>query len=70
MSNYTQVFATNLDSLTSPEPSDHDTIPRFLSFDIIIKQISCGDEHLGFISSRGYVYTLGSNKEGRLGIGS
>ena len=44
--------------------------PRFCSFNILIKEISCGEEHSGFISSSGHVYTMGSNTDGRLGIGS
>ncbi|OMJ92190.1 hypothetical protein SteCoe_5062 [Stentor coeruleus] len=44
--------------------------PRFCSFNITIKEISCGEEHSAFISSSGHIYTMGSNTDGRLGIGS
>lgn len=44
--------------------------PRFCSFNILIKDISCGEEHSAFISSSGHIYTMGSNTDGRLGIGS
>lgn len=35
---------------------------------MIIHQIACGDEHSAFIASNGYVYTMGSNIDGKLGI--
>ena len=53
------------------------TIPRFCSFNVQIKMISCGEEHAAMIASTlesnldaGYVYTMGSNQHGRLGIGN
>jgi len=45
-------------------------IPRFCSFNVIIHSISCGEEHSAFIASNGYIYTMGSNADGRLGISS
>ena len=44
------------------------SIPRLCSFNVIIKEISCGEEHAGFISLQSHIYTMGSNCEGRLGI--
>ena len=44
-------------------------IPKFCSFSILIKSLSCGDHHSGFVSSSGHIYTMGSNIDGRLGIG-
>lgn len=41
--------------------------PRCCSFSILIKKISCGDEHTGFIAYNGYLYTMGSNSFGKLG---
>ena len=38
--------------------------PKSLSFDIIIKQISCGDFHAAFISGDGFVFSVGRNTEG------
>ena len=32
--------------------------------------ISCGEEHAAMIANAGYVYTMGSNQHGRLGIGN
>lgn len=75
MEGYTEVFAWGGDHfgqlglggkvLNKTYPS-----PRFCSFNITIKEISCGEEHSGFISSSGHVYTMGSNTDGRLGINS
>ena len=31
--------------------------------------MSCGENHTAFIASNGYVYTMGSNIKGLLGIG-
>lgn len=43
-------------------------IPKFCSFNVIIHQIACGDEHTAFIASNGYIYTMGSNADGKLGL--
>lgn len=42
--------------------------PRLCSFNVLIKELSCGEEHTAFISNQGHIYTMGSNTEGRLGI--
>jgi alpha-tubulin suppressor-like RCC1 family protein len=42
--------------------------PKCCSFSVVIRKISCGEEHSGFIAANGYVYTMGSNQSGRLGI--
>jgi len=58
--------------------------PRVLTLNFIIKEISCGEDHAALVTSkkhygekvihiliaRGQIYTLGSNAEGRLGVGS
>jgi len=44
--------------------------PRVLTLNFIIKEISCGEDHAALVTTRGHVYTIGSNAEGRLGIGS
>ena len=43
-------------------------IPKSLSFDIIISKISCGDFHASFISGDGFVFSVGRNTEGQLGV--
>ena len=42
--------------------------PKCCSFSVPILKISCGEEHSAFIASNGFVYTMGSNLLGRLGI--
>ena len=42
--------------------------PRCCSFNVHIKKISCGEDHSCFISSNGYIYSMGSNSYGKLGI--
>eukprot|EP00826_Nyctotherus_ovalis_P004378 TRINITY_DN10942_c0_g1_i2.p1 TRINITY_DN10942_c0_g1~~TRINITY_DN10942_c0_g1_i2.p1 ORF type:complete len:992 (+),score=296.82 TRINITY_DN10942_c0_g1_i2:74-3049(+) len=44
------------------------SIPKFCTFNVIIRRIACGEEHSGFITNSGSVYTMGSNTDGRLGI--
>jgi alpha-tubulin suppressor-like RCC1 family protein len=43
--------------------------PRFCTYGIIIKEISCGAEHSAFITNDNFVYTIGSNSYGQLGTG-
>ena len=43
--------------------------PKICSFNILISQVSCGEEHTAFVSSSGHVYTMGNNGDGRLGLG-
>lgn len=48
-------------------------MPKVLRHDILISQISCGDDHTVFVSSRkhgSFVYAMGSNEDGKLGIGN
>ena len=75
MEGYTEVFAWGGDhfgqlGLGGKTTGKTYSSPRFCSFNILIKEISCGEEHAGFISYSGHIYTMGSNSEGRLGIGS
>ncbi|EAS04756.2 chromosome condensation regulator RCC1 repeat protein (macronuclear) [Tetrahymena thermophila SB210] len=43
-------------------------VPKICSYNLVIKQISCGEEHTAFVTIRGHIYTIGSNLKGRLGI--
>eukprot|EP01022_Parablepharisma_sp_SALTPOND_P031032 TRINITY_DN781_c0_g1_i1.p1 TRINITY_DN781_c0_g1~~TRINITY_DN781_c0_g1_i1.p1 ORF type:complete len:860 (+),score=139.28 TRINITY_DN781_c0_g1_i1:5957-8536(+) len=43
--------------------------PKQCSFNIVIRDISCGDEHAAFLTNDGLVYTMGNNLNGRLGLG-
>lgn len=42
--------------------------PRFCIYGVTIKQVSCGEEHSAFITTTNYLYTMGSNRCGQLGI--
>ena len=44
-------------------------IPRFCTFKVGISHISCGISHTSLITNTGYIYTMGSNLNGALGIG-
>lgn len=73
MEDYTEVFSWGSDhfgqlGLGSKYPGSSFSYPRYCTFNVLIKQVACGEEHSAFISNRGYVYTMGSNNEGRLGI--
>ncbi|EAR89718.1 regulator of chromosome condensation (RCC1) protein (macronuclear) [Tetrahymena thermophila SB210] len=42
--------------------------PRFTSFSVVIEDIACGEEHTSFIAQNGYVYSMGNNNQGQLGV--
>ncbi|CAI2374010.1 unnamed protein product [Moneuplotes crassus] len=44
-------------------------VPRIVTFDVEILQISCGRDHTAFITPQG-IYSMGSNHFGKLGIGN
>lgn len=43
-------------------------IPKTCSFNILIKQISCGENHSAILTNSGHLYMMGSNSHGQLGI--
>ena len=46
-------------------------LPKICSFNIVVSDVSCGEEHTVFVQGDGgYVYAMGSNSEGRLGTGN
>lgn len=74
MEGYTEVFAWGGDhfgqlGLGNKHSGKTYAYPRFCSFNILIKEIACGEEHSAFISQSGHVYCMGSNSDGRLGLG-
>lgn len=74
MENYTEVFAWGLDNkgqlgLGNKANGKSICTPRFCSYNIMIKDVACGEDHSGFISDSGHVYMMGSNSNGKLGIG-
>ena len=71
---YTEVFVWGFDNfgqlgIGTKQGSKTYRVPRPCKFDIVIKQISCGEEHSAFLAERGMIFTMGSNVDGRLGIG-
>ena len=44
------------------------SLPRSCSFSVIISQMSCGERHSAIITQQGYLYTMGSNHKGQLGV--
>ena len=44
-------------------------VPRFCTYGILIRDVACGLEHSAFITSDNFLYTMGSNRCGQLGIG-
>jgi alpha-tubulin suppressor-like RCC1 family protein len=71
---YTEFFSWGQDSmgqlghgsdLKAPKPVG---VPKSLSFEVYIRQISCGTNHSAFVSKEGHLFTFGSNIDGQLGI--
>jgi alpha-tubulin suppressor-like RCC1 family protein len=44
-------------------------VPQICSFNVIIKQLSCGLYHTVFGADNGLLYSMGCNRYGQLGIG-
>jgi len=75
MEGFTEVFSWGLDNcgqlgLGTTSRDKKYPSPVFCSFNILIKDISCGEDHSAFISESGHVYCMGSNSNGKLGIGN
>ena len=71
---YTEIFAWGADrygqlGLGNQQGGRCYSTPRFCSFSIIIRAVSCGEEHSSLITGDGQIFTVGSNSEGRLGLG-
>lgn len=74
MDGYTEVFAWGSDSqgqlgLAHKDKGRSYSLPRFCCFNVFIRSISCGTLHSAFIEASGLLYTIGSNSDGRLGVG-
>jgi|TARA_B110000285_G_C14737930_1_gene429471 alpha-tubulin suppressor-like RCC1 family protein len=44
------------------------SVPKSLSFDILIKLVACGAKHSLILSKRGELFSIGSNSQGQLGL--
>jgi len=68
---HTQIYfwGNDRNGLLGPDknPRTIYTRPQPFDFGVKIDSISCGDSHAAFISD-GYIYTMGDNSNGRLGI--
>ena len=45
------------------------TTPKTCSFNILVKEVACGFDHTHLVSKDGYLYSMGSNEHGKLGLG-
>ena len=43
-------------------------MPRSCSFNIVIKQVACGQRHSSILTAQGHLYMMGSNRMGQLGV--
>ncbi len=70
-SGYTEVFAWGADRYGQLGLGGGRSyaVPRFCTFNVVIRHVSCGEQHSAFISGDGTIFTMGSNADGRLGIG-
>ena len=72
-----QINLTSLDDyygqLGIGEDKVSHSVPKVCSFNIMIHHVACGEDHTVFVSSLhegGYVYSMGSNADYKLGIGN
>jgi len=45
-------------------------VPKLCSYNILVKQVACGERHTHLLSHDGYVYSMGNNWHGVLGLGT
>ena len=73
-SQYTEVFSWGADyhgqlglgiNLTGDQRY---SFPKFCSYNISIRQVACGFGHTCFVTFNDYVYAMGTNENGQLGI--
>jgi len=71
---YTEVFCWGSNrygqlGLGNKQTKDCYSIPRFCTFNVVIRAVSCGNEHSAFITDKGQIFSFGNNIDGRLGLG-
>ena len=64
-----QIGNPALEDTNDPKSQSKQPLPRFCTYGITIREISCGQEHTAFITDLNYLYTVGSNRFGQLGVG-
>ena len=42
--------------------------PRFCVYGVPIRLLACGDEHAAFVTNTNFIYTMGNNRSGQLGV--
>ena len=71
--NYTEIFTWGADRYGQLGLGNQGgrcySSPKLCSFSIVIKAVSCGEEHSCLITGDGQIFSVGSNSEGRLGLG-
>lgn len=74
--NATEVFSWGSDNkgqlglgLMGLSQSNVQAAPKYCTYGIVIREVSCGNEHSAFITNDNYLYSIGSNQLGQLGIG-
>ena len=74
-SDFTEVYVWGSDSqgqlgLGSQKPfARYLALPKCVSFGTNISKIECGNDHSALITDRGHLFVMGSNQDGKLGIG-
>jgi alpha-tubulin suppressor-like RCC1 family protein len=43
--------------------------PKTCSFNIVVRQVACGLNHSHLVTRDGFLYSMGSNEDGKLGLG-
>lgn len=72
MDPYTEVYTWGSNSygqMGLESSSGFYSVPRICAFGVVIQQVACGNEHSALLSNQHYVYCMGSNSDGRLGVG-
>lgn len=57
-----------LEDEKDPKSIQLQPVPRFCTYGITIREISCGEEHTAFVTDKNHLYTVGSNRCGQLGV--
>ena len=74
---YTEFFSHGCDDLgqlghacnkENPNRQKLTKVPKSLSFDVLIDQVTCGMQHTLILSQRGELFGTGSNEFGQLGL--
>ena len=66
---FTRVYVMGKTDLIGVKDEQDITIPKMCSYNILIKQIACGKHHTHLLTQDGYVYSMGFNNYGVLGLG-